>query len=1171
MSAAKSPAHSPGPVAARLPAPAAADPTCFLPKAGPNRLLGVLIRRGWLVVPASLLGGAGFYWFAGTLPKTYRAAGSVYVSSQAPLVLDIRAVAPEETRDLEQMRSLEQGMSASTLLMNVIKVNGLDQDPSFAPAGTGEQVLLGIMSKRVEIALRRGTRIIDIQVTDTDPERAKRLVGSLVTEYEKWTSARQELITRQAGEGLAREELRLREHMDASARKLQDFRKEHPVPGLEGSESGSPVRDSLATLSAQLTEGKAARLRLESEFEAFSRFDPSKPEALAGLESSERGTEVLSQVRALQSKEADFGRVKKRYLFKHPVYQESAGEIRILKTNLAETVRAAGQSLEQRYRVAKENELKLASEVTRARGNAVDVEGLRERFRRMSRDAEADRTLHDSVALRLRETSLAASVPASVLRWEDTPLTPERPDSPKKTVFAAVGLFFGFLGGLVLLIGLEVGDQKIRDSAAVARAIGSPLLTSLPALENSADGMVLISAPASAGAEAFRRLRVVLAPPPGSTTARTVLFTSAKAGEGKSFCALNYATALAMQGHRTLLLDADLHSPGLSRQHLDGDNGDSGLGGYLAGKIDPAETCFTTALPNLYLLTSGPMRADAAELLAGTRFPALLEEAYRWFDRVVIDTPPVLAVSDMLAIARYAERTCLVVSDGSSGSRELKRAAELVRSAGGSLVGFVWNEALNSHGFTAPGPGVPVNRAAISEAPAAVAHSADTESDTYVIRFETGIREVGVVDPLVNVWGYCGHVLLGSVYLIFLLANFRLHDPRNYLAMRKTAATIIKACVIWGGSFLALTLVLKIEPAISRIYCVIGSVAAMTALLAWRWVLYCVLRREPFAGALRQKAVFVGWNRECDRAFRRFGNGRANQITVSGAIAPPRMAFEIHPPDEVPVLGSYSGLRSIIRSSGADLVMVVEGSLDRHQMLELAETCGREFIDFKLVPSCFQILVSGLRLESFHGMPVLGIGKMPLHHAFNNAAKRSVDITGSLVGMFLSAPVMALFATLVYLESPGRVIYRQRRIGLNGRRFFIYKIRSMKLDAEAASTPGWTVKDDPRRLRIGALMREWNIDELPQFWNVLRGEMSLVGPRPERPELIEDFKEEIPHYNVRHNIKPGVTGWAQVHGLRGDTCLHERVKFDLDYIENWKFTLDLQIMLMTLYKRGGAC
>jgi len=441
----------------------------------------------------------------------------------------------------------------------------------------------------------------------------------------------------------------------------------------------------------------------------------------------------------------------------------------------------------------------------------------------------------------------------------------------------------------------------------------------------------------------------------------------------------------------------------------------------------------------------------------------------------------------------------------------------------------------------------------------------------YVIRFETGMREVGVVDPVINIWGYCGHVLLGSACLVFLLANFRLHDPRNYLAVRRTFTTIVKSCVIWAVSFLALSLVFKIEPAISRLYCLIGCTTSMVGLLSWRWVLYCFLRREPFASALRQKAVFVGWNGESDRALRRFGNGRANQMTVIGAIAPPRYAFEVLPPEGVPVLGSYEGLRPILRSSGADVVMVVEGTLDRHQMLELAETCGREFIDFKLVPSCFQILVSSLQLESFHGMPVLGLGKMPLHHAFNNAAKRTVDIVGSILGMIVFAPIMAVFATLVYLESPGSVIYRQRRIGLNGRPFDIYKIRSMKLDAEVKGTPGWTVKDDPRRLKIGALIRAWNIDELPQFWNVLRGEMSLVGPRPERPELIEDFKEEIPHYNVRHNIKPGVTGWAQVNGLRGDTCLRERVKFDLDYIENWNFTLDLQIMFMTLYKRGGAC
>lgn len=731
MSLSKPKEYAIAPPESRLPAPAGGDPTYFLPKVEPGRLLGILLRRGWILLLLPILGAVALFMFAGTLPKKYVATGSVYVSSQAPVVLDIRAVAPEETRDLEQMRSVEQGMSASTLLMRVIEVNGLKDDPSFAPKGLGEQALLDKFSKRVQIGLRRGTRIIDLQVEDTDPARAKRLVESLVEEYEKWTNERQTAINQQANEGLAREEERLRNRMAESARKLQEFRQTHPVPGLEGSESGSPVRDALGTLSSQLTEATAARLRLEAEFEAFSKFDSANPEALAGLESSERGTEVLSQIKAIQQKEAEFGRVKERYLHKHPVYKEMVHELELMRTNLSETVRAAGQSLEQRYSVAKENELKLSAQVETARASAVDVEGIREQFRAMTRDAEADRTLHDSVSLRLRETGLAASVPASVLRWEGSPLTPEKSDAgQKKVMFAAVGMFLGFFGGLVLIGGLELGDRKVRDPGAAARATGAPLLARLPQIAHSGDGMVLLSDPSSAGAEAFRRLRAILTPPPDSATARTVLFASAKAGEGKSFCALNYATSLAMQGHRTLLLDADLRRPGLSRQHLAGASEDSGLGGYLAGKIDPAAACFTTALPNLYLISSGPMRGDAAELLAGTRFPSLLEDAYRWFDRVVIDSSPVLSASDMLAIARYADRTCLVVRDHGSDRRELKRAADLVRSAGGTLVGFVWNEAVeNGAGPASPGPGVSVNRPGLSGSSAVGVSSATKDDD----------------------------------------------------------------------------------------------------------------------------------------------------------------------------------------------------------------------------------------------------------------------------------------------------------------------------------------------------------------------------------------------------------------------------------------------------------
>jgi len=441
----------------------------------------------------------------------------------------------------------------------------------------------------------------------------------------------------------------------------------------------------------------------------------------------------------------------------------------------------------------------------------------------------------------------------------------------------------------------------------------------------------------------------------------------------------------------------------------------------------------------------------------------------------------------------------------------------------------------------------------------------------YLLRFESKFQYIGIDDPEIDFRAYLGHVVFGGTLMLVLLANFRVHDPRNYLAIRRTFTVVVKTCALWLVAFLGLALILKLTPSISRAYCVIGGVIAMSLLCGWRWFLYCVLRRDTFAKALRQKAIFVGWNEECGRAIERFSQGRAQQISVHGVILPPSAKLDVEPPADVPVLGSYDSLREIVRNSGADLIMAVDGSMERNQLLMLAETCGKEFVDFKLVPSCFQILVSGLQLENFHGMPVLGIGKLPLHHAFNNALKRAIDIAGAMVGLVLFAPAIAVFCTMVWLESRGPVFYKQRRIGLNGRPFDIYKIRSMRLDAEAAGSPGWTVKDDPRRLKVGTFMREWNIDELPQFINVLRGEMSLVGPRPERPELIEGFKEEIPHYNVRHNIKPGVTGWAQVNGLRGDTCLRERVKFDLDYIENWNFFLDLQIMVMTFFSRKGAC
>jgi capsular exopolysaccharide synthesis family protein len=694
------------------------EPTLYLPKVEPGRILGIVLRRGWLVVVAALLAVAAMWTYLKGAPKFYESVGSVEVSSQAPDVLNIQGLSPEDSKDLEQLRTIERNMASSALLLRVVKANGLAQAADFAPPGTTEQGLVQVLAERTRVELDRGTRVVVVRVEDTDPGRAKRLVESLVAEYDLWIKERRESLARQAGEGLAREEEKLRASKEQAAARLQEFREAHPVPGLHEAEGATG--DPLGAIHSQLTQAKSERLRLEAEYESFKKFDPEDPDSVSTMNGGTHADQVLAQVRALQAKELEFARIKERYLFKHPVYKETAQEVASLKEDLAETVRASGQALEKAYHVALENEAKLSAEVDAARGVAVGVEGLRARFDVLKREADAARELHDKVDTRLRESALASAVAASALAWAEPPFVPEKAIKPSKKVMLPLAGFAGMMAGLMLMVGLEVGDRRVRDSAAAARATGVPLLTSLPEFETGREGdMVLMSAPDSPTAEAFRRLRAVLLPPPAKPGARTVLFVSAGPGEGRSLCAMNYAASLAMQGQRTLLLDGDMRRPGLSRQHLKGEFG--GLGDYLSGEPDSSKACFPTALPNLYLLSSGQMRNDAAELLSGTRFAVLLEDAYRWFDAVVIDSPPVLAVSDALAMARYADRTCMVVRQNASERRHLRKAAELVRSAGGNLVGFVWNEMpFRGKAHPAPEPVVPFSHPALASSEVAV-------------------------------------------------------------------------------------------------------------------------------------------------------------------------------------------------------------------------------------------------------------------------------------------------------------------------------------------------------------------------------------------------------------------------------------------------------------------
>ena len=267
----------------------------------------------------------------------------------------------------------------------------------------------------------------------------------------------------------------------------------------------------------------------------------------------------------------------------------------------------------------------------------------------------------------------------------------------------------------------------------------------------------------------------------------------------------------------------------------------------------------------------------------------------------------------------------------------------------------------------------------------------------------------------------------------------------------------------------------------------------------------------------------------------------------------------------LPLLGTLAEVGEIAQRERVDHLYVALPLEEHAKLLHLVEATSREFIDVKVVPDLLQFITLRARLEDLDGLPIININDVPLQ-GFNSWLKRSIDIVLSAATVLVMAIPTAIIAAVVKLTSPGPVFYRQERMGLDGKAFSVYKFRSMYADAEDDSGPVWARDDDPRATPVGHWLRRFDLDELPQFWNVLRGDMSIVGPRPERPFFVEQFKHRIPQYMLRHKVKAGITGWAQVNGWRGNTSLEKRIEYDLYYIENWSVGLDIKIMWLTLFR-----
>ncbi|HPG00580.1 MAG TPA: undecaprenyl-phosphate glucose phosphotransferase [Kiritimatiellia bacterium] len=373
------------------------------------------------------------------------------------------------------------------------------------------------------------------------------------------------------------------------------------------------------------------------------------------------------------------------------------------------------------------------------------------------------------------------------------------------------------------------------------------------------------------------------------------------------------------------------------------------------------------------------------------------------------------------------------------------------------------------------------------------------------------------------------------------------------------------------GIFLAIALafVIRTDPPFSRVVAGISFFTATLLVLVERWLLFGLEIHIARKRETVNRVIVIGTDAVAARLKQMLEHEPRLRSRVTGFLA---TGTETPDPaiDQNLIRGRVDDLEKLIDQGEVDQVILADTSLPHLRMADIILCCERALVSFLMVPDIFGVLTSKVNVQHIGDVPLLGVSKWPLDFFWNRVAKRVEDVIGGVVGLVASAPVIIAAAPLIKLSSRGPIFYRQDRCGERGNVFTIYKLRTMPTDAEQESGPVWATADDPRRTKVGAFLRRHNLDELPQFWNVLRGDMSLVGPRPERPVFVEQFKEDISRYMWRHAHKPGITGWAQVNGLRGNTDLRERIKYDLYYLENWSLALDFKILVKTFFARKNA-
>jgi Undecaprenyl-phosphate glucose phosphotransferase len=390
----------------------------------------------------------------------------------------------------------------------------------------------------------------------------------------------------------------------------------------------------------------------------------------------------------------------------------------------------------------------------------------------------------------------------------------------------------------------------------------------------------------------------------------------------------------------------------------------------------------------------------------------------------------------------------------------------------------------------------------------------------------------------------------------------RIYASRRTVGRIQELQMILRAHGVALLSFIAVTYMFE-DYKFSRLVMAYFAVTGFVGIAIFRGILRTALRHVRARGYNLRYALCIGEGAALERVINRLSSFPELGLRVRGVLTHADSTIESL--SGQPVIGHFEQLDEILSQHKVDEVYIALPPTQHESLDKILNRLKDETIDVRIVPDILRYVTLGCEVENIDGFPVVRLNDSPMF-GWGAMAKRSTDVLGSVFALILLSPVLLLIGLLVKLTSRGPMLYGQERMGLDGRTFKMLKFRSMKVDAEQSSGAVWAQAVDDRRTAFGTFLRKTSLDELPQFWNVVRGDMSLVGPRPERPVFVNKFRTEIPLYNVRHKVKAGITGWAQVNGWRGNTALDRRIECDLFYIRNWSYTLDIKILFITLYK-----